>query len=124
MFTKSNIINKYTGKRIVALTLSDNKIKLYFGGGFVVHIFDNGQRCCEERFITTDDNLSLATNTRFRNLTIKGTTNDDYSDDEIKQIDEILFLKIQTDKACFTFETHNKHNGYYGGFDIQIEEKK
>jgi hypothetical protein len=32
---------------------------------------------------------------------------------------EVQFLVVKTDKGNITFQTHNEHNGYYGGFYIQ-----
>jgi hypothetical protein len=31
-------------------------------------------------------------------------------------IHEVQFLIVDTDRGSFTCETHNEHNGYYGGF--------
>jgi hypothetical protein len=29
---------------------------------------------------------------------------------------EVEFLEVLTDRDMVTFEAHNEHNGYYGGF--------
>jgi hypothetical protein len=31
-------------------------------------------------------------------------------------VHEVQFLIVDTDKGSFTCESHNVHNGYYGGF--------
>ena len=34
-------------------------------------------------------------------------------------VHEVQFLNIETSLGIITFETHNEHNGYYGGFYIK-----
>ena len=36
------------------------------------------------------------------------------------EVHEVQFLKIRTSNGDITFETHNIHNGYYGGFYIEL----
>jgi hypothetical protein len=35
---------------------------------------------------------------------------------------EVQFLRIHAEDETVVFETHNEHNGYYGGFWIQVKE--
>ena len=42
-------------------------------------------------------------------------------DDEYGNVHEVQFLVVTTSKGAFTIETHNEHNGYYGGFFIEAE---
>jgi hypothetical protein len=45
-----------------------------------------------------------------------GNTEGEYGD-----VHEIQFLKVTTSLGVFTCETHNEHNGYYGGFWIKAK---
>ena len=33
---------------------------------------------------------------------------------------EVQFLEVKTSKGSFTMSSHNEHNGYYGGFSIEV----
>ena len=79
------------------------------GGGFRIYDF------CNYRAMTTDDDLSAFAGATFLGAEVrKGPIYDD--DDEVH---EIAFLVVSTSLGEFTVETHNWHNGYYGGFSIK-----
>lgn len=91
----------------------DGELRITFVGGSVLAIRDDGRSCCESRYMTCDDDL-----TSFAGDTLTGvevveseTTNDNYGDPH-----EHAFLKVRTNRGVLTCETHNEHNGYYGGF--------
>jgi hypothetical protein len=103
------------GKEISGLAMTnDDKLKFDFTDGAAMVLFDNGQSCCEDRYMTTDDELQ-----DFVGATLLGAKAADY--DEVpagEDVHEIAFLHIATSKGVFTMQTHNKHNGCYGGFDV------
>ena len=45
------------GKKITNLALIDNELRFTFDDGSKVKLFDDGQCCCENRYMRTDDNL-------------------------------------------------------------------
>lgn len=101
-----------------------NCIILNFQWGKPVEILDAARECCELRYISTDDDLSEASNSMLFGIEIKnvGYLPADDEDDDNYGCHEIQFLELKTSKGCFTFTTHNQHNGHYGGFEIEIVE--
>jgi hypothetical protein len=104
------------GKVIAKLALEDDAIRFEFTDGYAMHIYDDGQSCCESRYMRTDDNLS-----DFIGATLVGAENRaapnvtcEYGDEH-----EVEFLVIQTVRGNFTMSSHNEHNVYYGGFYVK-----
>lgn len=113
--------NDYMGKKVVSAKFESNAIFLKFPDGKTLKIIDDGQNCCEKRYISTDDNIKSIVGANLVSIKAKSGPPisgivDDYSD-----VHETRFVEIATDKGFVTFTTHNEHNGYYGGFDLQIE---
>jgi hypothetical protein len=108
---------KYSETRYRGTT--DDAVKITFDDGKAIVIFDNGQSCCENRYITCDDDLqTLVGNTLTRIEAKDGPTEDcEYGD-----VHETMFVEIGTDQNFVTLTTHNAHNGYYGGFALNIQE--
>lgn len=92
--------------------LEDDKLWFEFDSGYKMTLSDEGQSCCEHRYMQTDDNLSEFIGSRLRSVEIKDAPSeqDEYGSHEVQ------FLEIMTDHGCFTMASHNEHNGYYGGF--------
>ena len=105
------------GKTISAISFSEERLVLSFSDDTGIKIWDDGQSCCEHRYMTSDDDIQNFVGTKFLNAEIREAPNveDEYG------CHEVQFLLINTDKGTFTIETHNEHNGYYGGFWIVIE---
>jgi hypothetical protein len=84
-----------------------------------IQLYDKGRSCCEERYLHTDDNLDDFIDATLVDGEVKEgpTTQDEYGDPH-----EVAFLTITTSKGAFTIETHNIHNGYYGGFWVECRE--
>lgn len=106
-----------SGTTIHDIRLVNDTIKLYYSDlKTQVEIFDAGQTCCENRYITTDDELNYYKKALIKSIELvdRGST------EENKFMDhDLQFLRIHTDKGTIVFETHNIHNGYYGGFNIE-----
>lgn len=101
------------GKTIAALRLGDDDaLHFEFSDGSKLKLFDDGQSCCEARYMLTDDNLADFVGAKLLGAEIKEAPDieDEYG------THEVAFLEIQTDRGAFTMANHNEHNGYYGGF--------
>jgi hypothetical protein len=106
------------GKKIISLSLGeDDALHFVFEDESRFKLFDDGQSCCESRYMRTDDDLSLFIGANFLGAEIRDTT--DVEDDG--DVHEIQFLIINTNKGSFTMANHNEHNGYYGGFSLKAE---
>lgn len=112
--------DKYYGRKITDAELKDDKLDLTFDDGVNISIFDDGQSCCESRHMETSDDVKWLIGKTLKELTIKSAdnikNNNDYGDHEVQ------FLEVMTDQGCITFANHNEHNGYYGGFGMNIKE--
>jgi hypothetical protein len=105
------------GKKIESVELyDDERLCFKFADGSTLSLFDDGQSCCESRYMRTDDDLSYYVGAEFQNVEIKDGP--DQEDDEYGEAHECQFLVITTDKGQFTMSNHVEHNGYYGGFAI------
>lgn len=104
------------GKVIAALRLGDDDaLHFEFSDGSKMKLSDEGQSCCEARYMRTDDNLADYVGAKLLGAEIKEAPNepDEYGEHEVQ------FLEVKTDRGVFTMASHNEHNGYYGGFWIQ-----
>lgn len=95
-------------------TTNPDKIVIRLKNGNAVSLWDDGQSCCERRYMVTDDDLSKYINAKIVSMELAEAPNveDSYGDHEV------LFLRIKTTKGTVVFSNHNEHNGYYGGFAI------
>lgn len=110
-------LSEAIGKRIAELSLIDDVLYFEFHDGSRIKIFDDGQSCCELRYMHTDDNLSDYLGARLIGVEIKkGPT----MEDDWGGAHEVQFLEVQTSSGSFTLASHNEHNGYYGGFWIRV----
>jgi hypothetical protein len=113
-------ITKSVGKEIAGVTLLDNRLRFVFTDKTEMYVVDDGQSCCEMRYMTTDDELDSFIGAKLLGLETKdapyakATCEDDTH--------EVQFLEIQTSKGALTMANHNEHNGYYGGFSVTVEE--
>ena len=95
----------------------EDSLVFHFTDGTGIRVFDDSQDCCEHRYMTTDDKLVDFIGSKLMEMEIaEAPTVEDKNGDQ----HEIQFLKVKTSAGVFTLETHNEHNGYYGGFRIKI----
>jgi hypothetical protein len=112
------LLTSSIGKKIQKAWVDEEKDRLTirFTDRSELHFKDEGQSCCESRYMSCDDRLSDFHLAEFRGAEIKEADSVeaeyDYHDQE--------FLEIQTSKGVFTVVNHNEHNGYYGGFYIRM----
>ena len=78
-------------------------------------LFDDGQSCCEIRYMHTDDDLGSFLGAIFQDVEIRDGATKENEWDTI----ESQFLIVSTSKGQFTVVNYNEHNGYYGGFAIE-----
>lgn len=102
------------GKTIASVALDNDELVLRFTDGTGIKLVDEGQSCCEYRYMRTDDILTDYIGAEFRGAEIK----DAPEVDDGCTVHEVQFLEVQTSKGVFTMSSHNEHNGYYGGFWI------
>lgn len=108
------------GKTISRVWLDEqaDRLKFTFSDNTTLDLWDDGQSCCEHRYMRTDDNLNDYTGHTLENILIKDAPGivGEYGDEH-----EIQFLEIITNKGHFQMSNHNEHNGYYGGFFIRAK---
>lgn len=112
-------IEKAVGRRIASIVLDGetDRLNVAFDGGDVLRIWDDGQTCCERRYMSTDDDLAHYAGATFIGADVRH--GDNREDDE--DVHEVAFLIVNTSLGSFTVANHNEHNGYYGGFDIDAK---
>ncbi len=119
---KSQLSKMFYGKAIknTIFNKRKNKIFLYFDN-LVLQISDDMQICCEYRYITMDDDISDLIGDSLKEIIVK-PAEATIPDESIGiEIHETMFVEIATNKNSIVFCTHNEHNGYYGGFNLNLE---
>lgn len=105
------------GKTITAVSLDEerNRLRVDTNGAPPFELFDNGQSCCEHRYMKTDDDLGSFIGATLLGVEVAdGPAADEHGD----QID-CQFLRLKTSTGDLTIANYNSHNGYYGGFWLQ-----
>lgn len=103
------------GAKIKEVTFSGGALHFVMDSGFKFRFEDQGQSCCEYRYMTCDDDL-----TKFSGANLTGAeVRDQPSGAQEYGEHEISFLVVDTSLGSFTCAAHNEHNGYYGGFSIR-----
>ena len=110
-----NAVKSALGKTIEKVWMEENQLLFRFSDGTNMKMFDDGQSCCESRYMKTDDDLTEYSGAKLLDFELKGVPN---LADSIEDVHEVQFLDVKTDKGIFQVANHNEHNGYYGGFWI------
>ncbi|TDQ12214.1 hypothetical protein ATK78_1348 [Pedobacter metabolipauper] len=112
-----NCLKASIGKIIKLATLDEanDRLVLEFTDETKLFISDEGQSCCEHRYMTTDDNLVDFAGAVVLNYQIKDAPS---IEDEYGDCHDIEWFEVITDKGPFQMVNHNEHNGYYGGFSV------
>lgn len=120
LFNSEADVSRYYGKVIKAIWIEDDILNIDFEDDVKIQIKDDGQSCCEHRYMVCDDRLDSLVGHKLTGIEIKDaeTVDDDY------EVHEQQFLEIRTDDGFVTVANHNEHNGYYGGFAICIGERQ
>ena len=116
-----NDIAAAIGKRISRMTVEEKAATLFFDDNSALVLTDEAQSCCETRYISTDDDLSFVAGCTL--VAIDEAHGRAATDEELEncQVHDISFIHIQTSGGRVTLQTHNEHNGYYGGFCISAK---
>ena len=111
-------LSDYYGKTISKADINEDRMFIELDGVTIIKIWDNGQSCCESRYITCDDDVSDLVGHKLISIEAKGggEKGTDYG------THECVFIEVSTDKDSIKFCTHNEHNGYYGGFGLRVTE--
>jgi hypothetical protein len=109
---------KFLGRTIKTAVLTNEELRLQFTDGSAFKLFDDGQTCCESRYITCDDNVTALAGQKLLAINVKAGP----SEDGDWNVHETQFVEVQTNGGFVTLTTHNEHNGCYGGFALRIEE--
>lgn len=104
------------GREVAAAAIADNKLNIDFADGSKVAVWDDGQSCCEHRYMTTDDDPASLVGGKLIHVTVKDPTNVEADYDA----HETAVVEVATDKGFIIIVMHNEHNGYYGGFGLTI----
>lgn len=115
-------IRRATNQKIASVRLikdGDGALEFTFEDGFKMLLLDRGRSCCESRYMTCDDDLSAFAGATFLHADVEPGSE---TAEEHGEPHETAFLRVTTDRGIITAETHNEHNGYYGGFSMEAEE--
>lgn len=110
------------GKTIRSVTINKGadpeRIELRFEDGSGLDLTDEGQSCCESRYVSCDDDLTWLSGQVLRMIELREgpVVEAEYETHEQE------FLAVMTDQGEAVFANHNEHNGYYGGFYVVAKE--
>lgn len=108
-----------SGKTIRTAALTDDDyVVVEFEDGSKLRIWDDGQSCCEHRYITCDEDLSSLAGQAFLEIEEREAPQPEQPKYECH---DTMFVAIKTDKSEVVLCTHNEHNGYYGGFSVSAK---
>ena len=110
--------SKYAGRVIKSASIDDEKMLITFEDDITIKIWDDGQSCCESRYMTCDDDVKSLVGGKL----LKIEAQEGESKDEDYDVHEWVFVEVATENDHIKFCTHNEHNGYYGGFGLSITE--
>lgn len=110
------IMKRCAHRKIDGIVAEENHTSILFDG-MELMITDNGQLCCEQRYMSTDDDTTYHVGSLFMGIAL-GSVEEDGGDGDVH---DIQFLDIYTTLGVISVANHNEHNGYYGGFDIGLE---
>ena len=102
---------------IKSIAVTDDALTITFDDGTGYVFKDDGQSCCERRYMHSDDKPEEYVGAKFLSAEIADAPEiaDEYGEHEVQ------FLRVHTDRGDFVCSAHNEHNGYYGGFCIHVE---
>jgi hypothetical protein len=110
------------GKTIDNVRMTRDVLKMDVAGVGTLAIWDDGQDCCESRYMRTDDDLASFNGATLIDVETRDAPSITPAEDE-SECHEVQFLVVHTSKGDITLSTHNEHNGYYGGFNVRAEVK-
>lgn len=109
-----NTLQAALGKEIARIAVEKDELRIEFTDTTGVRLWDDGQSCCESRYMNCDDDMVYHVG-----ATIKGFELADGPTDETGEVKECQFLRVKTSRGIIVVANYNEHNGYYGGFSIE-----
>jgi len=108
----------YDSRVIVSAGIRDqgSDFLIQFDDGSELILIDNAQLCCENRYVATDDDPNDLIGGRLLRIILKGTGSEDKGYD----CEDIQFVEVCTNQGSIVLNNYVVHNGYYGGWDLQI----
>lgn len=100
---------------IASAEIKDNMLVLIMDDGCRIEIEDEPQ-CCEMRYMHTDDNIDQMAGETLVEIRVQSVGYESDDEDDNGNYHEMGFMHVVTNLMTYTLETHNLHNGYYGGF--------
>lgn len=95
--------------------VSEDTLTIEMEDGTRIELMDVAQSCCEQRYMTCDDDLAYYVGAEYHDWELR----DVHDSDDSYHCHEIQFLVVNTSVGDFRVANHNVHNGYYGGFSIK-----
>jgi hypothetical protein len=109
------------GKTIAGVRLdTDNGLFITFEDRSVLRLWDDGQDCCEARYMSSDDvpqQVAHHVGAKLLGYDFREAP-DIESGDDGGDVHEVAFFAIKTERGEIVVQTHNEHNGYYGGLSV------
>ena len=112
-----DLLKNSFGHAIKSLEVKDNDLVVQFQDYPTLAFTDEGQSCCEHRYMECPDDLSQYVGATLLNMEIAPC--DSPVDDTAYGEHDVEFLRLVTNLGTITVSNHNEHNGYYGGFSIR-----
>jgi hypothetical protein len=98
---------------ITNIEMTEDYILIDLDDHNIYGIFDNEQKCCERRYMMTDDDINSLIGHRLRRVDVKFGPPVKHANGRVSR--DTCFLEIGTDGGSITVVSHNLHNGYYDG---------
>lgn len=115
------IPDKARESKIDNVKFDNTKLIFTLENGYVFTVSDCASECCEIRYMVCDDDLSFFKGSYFQNI-VEKTYKEIESDPNLESYHEVVFVEVISTKGSCTLVCHNEHNGYYGGFDVEVKE--
>jgi len=112
-------LDRIKEKIISNAVIDESGLTLTFEDGYKVKFWDDGQSCCESRYVKCDDDVKILEGGKLLGIKEKET---EHKELNYGDVHEIGFIEICTDKGSIVMNTHVEYNGYYGGFFLKISE--
>ncbi len=110
----ADAVRAVIGCKLSALAIINDSLRLDFADGRAIELFDDGQSCCERRWMESQSDLAYYVGATLTDVEI-GESSSSGDDD----VEETQFLRVMTDRGVITIANYNRHNGYYGGFYLK-----
>jgi hypothetical protein len=129
--TSLAVVELYSGQVIKKITMDSEKITrdsevliITFESGSKIQIMDDGQSCCETRYMHCEDeaDFEYLQGSVFRFIEVVDAPDEENEGaGEYDDVHEVQFCNILTSKGVIQLTCHNEHNGYYGGFGVEVK---